>query len=306
MRVALLIPYFGKLPALFPYYAASVSAIARMDVHLFTDTALPGHLPTNMYVHAFSLQDFCRLAAHKTGVAVEFSQPYKCCDFRPAYGRIFEDFIAEYPYWGYGDLDVIYGNIDAAIKEYCSGNDIVSFREGWLSGSLCFLKNSTLVNSLYLQSRDWKTVFSSPRSFLFDELGGRFYGEVMSGADPLSLHGEVVSFTHIVKSLEKDRNLRCIFQDMVCEQIQWGRTLQYGSGKIQDIKSGEEFSYLHWVIMKRRFFHAPPVSVAPATFFIRNTGIYAQRPGVYEALLKEPCRILSGIAAMTNRKIFGV
>ena len=39
------------------------------------------------------------------------SDPYKLCDLKPAYGHIHERDIAGYRFFGYGDIDIVYGQI---------------------------------------------------------------------------------------------------------------------------------------------------------------------------------------------------
>ena len=44
-------------------------------------------------------------------------QAYKLCDFKPCYGEVFADFIKEYDFWGYTDMDMVYGDIRHFITE---------------------------------------------------------------------------------------------------------------------------------------------------------------------------------------------
>lgn len=39
--------------------------------------------------------------------------PYKLCDYRPCYGHLFEERTQGYDYWGYCDIDAIWGDMDA-------------------------------------------------------------------------------------------------------------------------------------------------------------------------------------------------
>ena len=60
----------------------------------------------------------------KYDFSINLPSPYKLCDFKPAYGEIFNEFISSFDYWGYCDVDLIWGNIrkflsnDLLDKEY--------------------------------------------------------------------------------------------------------------------------------------------------------------------------------------------
>jgi hypothetical protein len=62
-----------------------------------------------------NLEGFNRLEA-VTGLGLNLSNPYKLCDYKPLYARIFSELVAPYDYWGWGDLDVLYGDIRPCIS----------------------------------------------------------------------------------------------------------------------------------------------------------------------------------------------
>ena len=62
---------------------------------------------------------FCsiqQLIRNKFSFPVKIDSPWELCAFRPAYGDIFEEYFNGYDFWGYGDLDVIYGDLDKYIE----------------------------------------------------------------------------------------------------------------------------------------------------------------------------------------------
>ena len=42
---------------------------------------------------------------------VTLDRPYKLCDFKPAYGFIFGEYLKEYDYWGHCDIDIVWGDL---------------------------------------------------------------------------------------------------------------------------------------------------------------------------------------------------
>lgn len=301
-RIALVMPYFGKLPDLATYFFESVSHQPDIDVLLFTDADLTVPVGDNVKLHPFTLAEFSDLASRRLGIQMKFDTPYKICDLKPAYGAVFQDYLGGYRFWGYGDIDVIYGDLARYLQPLLDDHDLISFRRGWISGSLCVLRNCDKVNFAYRCSADWAKVFTAPEYQFFDELGGHFFNAVGEGEDLGTLKGKVDSFTHVVKRLQHDSVLRCSFADQACEDIDWGETLLYDQGKITRCRGSAEVLYVHTVLMKRRFFFVPPPHQAErGRFFIRKTGIYPYGQSARARRALEAARIFQGGASGFRR-----
>ena len=52
--------------------------------------------PSNVHVVPMTLEEFKANAKKKLGFDVCIPQPYKLCDFKPAYGFLFEDYIQDW------------------------------------------------------------------------------------------------------------------------------------------------------------------------------------------------------------------
>jgi len=293
-QIALIIPYFGVLPTHFPYFSESVSHSPSIDVLLFTDVRIEHPVPSNIKVYPHTLSEFNRTASRLLSIPVTISSPYKLCDFKPTYGMLFHEYIRDYEFWAFGDIDLVYGDLAHFLTPLMRENDIVSCRKGWVSGSFCLLRNCVKVNSAYTCSATWQETLASPDYQHFDELGGHFYCEVLRGMDLRQLNCKVDSFTHVVKRMAENGSLRCAFEDLACEQLDWGESLVYDKGHLAKSRDGSEVMYVHSVIMKRRFFETPRTTVAPQRFYIRKTGIYTERPGPRIICLQESSRVFRG------------
>lgn len=53
----------------------------------------------------------------KTDSRLSLEKPYKLCDYRKLYGAIFQDYLGNYEFWGYCDIDVIFGDLDSFISD---------------------------------------------------------------------------------------------------------------------------------------------------------------------------------------------
>jgi len=300
-KIAIVIPYFGKLPAVADYFFASAGHAQDLDVLLFTDAAPSANVPSNVKVHAFTTAGFNDLASRQLGIPIQVSSPYKLCDFRPAYGVIFQEYLGDYEFWGFGDVDVIYGDVARVLGPILAGHDIISCRKGWTSGAFCILRNSPTVNSAYRCSADWARALAARDYQFFDELGGRLFNVAQDGTDVGTHRGNVEAFTQVAKRLQRDGLLRCSFQDLVCEDLDWGESLVFDQGRITRCRDGADVLCVHTVKMKRRFFYLPSTEIDRGRFFIRKTGIYPAGQPTTSRFIEEVGRILRGGSSCLGR-----
>ena len=57
------------------------------------------------------------MAEKKLGFHVSLDQSYKLCDFKPAYGFLFEEYLQGYQFWGHCDIDTIMGNLSKLLTD---------------------------------------------------------------------------------------------------------------------------------------------------------------------------------------------
>lgn len=100
---------------------------------------------------------------------VSLPQPYKLCDFKPAYGEVFRDLLKEYDFWGHCDDDLIFGDIRRFVSD-----DILNRYDRILGhGHFSLFRNTEKVAQMYKKAKpSYREVFSRPESFCFDEYPG--------------------------------------------------------------------------------------------------------------------------------------
>ena len=91
------------------------------------------------------------------------------CDLKPALGFIHQSEIAGYDYWGYGDLDVIYGDIRRFYTPEILVHDVISTHGHIVSGHFALLRTTPHVITAFQQIPRWKARLSSARYESFDE-----------------------------------------------------------------------------------------------------------------------------------------
>lgn len=122
-RIILILPYFGKLPNFFPFWLQSCVNNKDIDFLIITDNE---NLEVSSYKNIFKVTmtfDDCRaIIEEKLNRRVLLERPYKLCDYRPLYGKIFEDYIEGYEFGGFCDCDMIFGDISKFITDEILNN----------------------------------------------------------------------------------------------------------------------------------------------------------------------------------------
>ena len=72
----------------------------------------------------------------RLGIEIGWNEPYKICDLRLGWGTIFRDHVADYDFFGWGDIDVIYGDLRKFLTNDVLDHDIVSLLTGIFNCSI--------------------------------------------------------------------------------------------------------------------------------------------------------------------------
>lgn len=169
-RICLIICYFGNWPSWFGYFLESCRYNQEIDWLIFSDNNLPHNTENNIKFFHFRKEDFNHLATRKLGFSIAIQDPYKLCDFKPTYGKIFEDFITDYAFWGYCDIDLIFGNIRNFItQKSLDTHDVISTYKSFLSGPFCLFRNQDITNMLFKKCSNYIDLLKNKNWQGFDE-----------------------------------------------------------------------------------------------------------------------------------------
>lgn len=274
-RIALIIPYFGKWPSYIDLYLQSCRKNQLIDILFVTDLLPIDGAPKNVKFISFTFDQLKERLTTILGVAIPDIQPYKLCDFRPAYGLVFQKELQNYAFWGYGDIDLIYGNLSLFLTpETLNNSDILAFRSDHLHGPFTLFKNNPDINRLFKESDDWKSIFSQPNYYSFDE-----FGKEMFHTKPNTPIEEFKSDNISVIALKeaKKGNTKLYMQTHSKEEIYKTKDIiVYGQGSVYNAKTKEEYAFYHWVLEKRAtWFNYPKWDVLPKKYYISETGFYS-------------------------------
>lgn len=270
-RIIIVVTYYGTFPWYFDYFLHSCKFNTKIDFLIVTDNPAPSGLPGNVKWLKMDLADLTTLATRKIGVPVRINFPYKLCDFKPAYGLIFADYLEDYEFWGQSDIDVILGDISAFFTdELLTEYDYISVRHDFTTGCLSLFRNSEPVNSIFKQSKDYELVFSSDKHYCFDECN--FVHEYLTeGGSIFDVETEVESYTHVIQKSHNQGLIKAHFDFILIEGVIGN--IRFDSGKVSYKNTFEAVAY-HLLQLKRVFQPARAPRVIPDSYRISPTRIY--------------------------------
>ena len=280
MKVMVIIPFFGKWPRWLDYYLQACAYNTSIQWLLVGDSQEP-ELPGNIQFENMSLKDFNKLASKKLELQIHFHNPYKICDLRPAFGIIFSDFIKNHDFWGYADLDVIFGNISSFITEdLLKKYDVISVRKKYMAGHFALYKNIPHINSMFSRAERYTQIFQdSTHHYAFDErsniigrkltftpsmAGKRWIDQriiplkdkVRLRLNPSLRHSEFPDMTTIVSKLSEAGEIGWFHEDIVRSDLWFEKQkirdweIIWQKGKIQDTLAKEELLHFHIIRSK--------------------------------------------------------
>ena len=174
MKICLIVCYFGKFPEYFQLWLNSCACNKNLDFLIFTDNNEQYKYPSNVKKIKVTFDKMRGYIQNKFDFKISLERPYKLCDYRPAYGFIFSDYLKEYNYWGYCDIDVIFGNTEKFLNKI----DFNEYNKIFKCGHFSLYKNNDTVNNNFKKMLDIETkeplyrkVYTEDKTFLFDEDG---------------------------------------------------------------------------------------------------------------------------------------
>lgn len=101
MKIAIIIAYFGKLPEYIQLFLDSCKLNYGFEWLIFSDDDTTYNYPSNVHLIKMNFGECKKLIQSKFDFEITLSKPQKLCDYKCAYGVIFEDYIQDYDWWGH-------------------------------------------------------------------------------------------------------------------------------------------------------------------------------------------------------------
>lgn len=258
--------YFGKFPWYFSFFIKSCVSNPTIDFIIFSDAAYTDTLPANVCIIPLDLSAFNLLASEKLGFEISLKNAYKLCDFKPAYGVIFSDYLDRYDFWGMCDIDIILGRIrefitDEMLDEY----DVINTRHDYLTGSFMLFRNNDTINNLFIKSKDYKKVFESDKHYCFDECNFK-HAQMENEMNIFDVDCEIESMEHVIRKEMELGSINVFFDFLVVDglsgKLKWDNGLLSYSNKL-------EILLYHLIQYKSNFFSKKETwEDIPNTYFI--------------------------------------
>ena len=154
-KVTFIIPYFGKFNNYFGIFLNSCATNQEYEWIIFTDDRRTFIYPPNVKVEYCTFEDVRNRIQSKFDFNIALKNPYKLCDYKVAYGYIFEDYLYDSLFWGYCDCDLIFGNL----SKFISQDDLDKFDKIGILGHCTLYKNIDKCNRAFMLELNGRTIY---------------------------------------------------------------------------------------------------------------------------------------------------
>lgn len=259
-RIAQIIPYFGKWPEWIDLYFYSCAKNPMIDFIFFTDCPRPEkEYGKNLLFHNIKFDEYKQMVSKRLNVDFSKAGYYKLTDLKPFLGYIHEDIFVDYDWWGFGDLDLVYGNLETLLTEDNLKNyNLITTHDYHIAGHFTVMRNNAYYREICFKIPDWRSRLSEEKHYGFDESSFsdilyptikwplRFYKYVLRHIWPDGFHWFMRNANRLIHPFELFRE--CFTSPAPKSSQDW--TYDACSGTVTD-PGGRELPYLHFLFFKK-------------------------------------------------------
>jgi hypothetical protein len=285
-KMVLIIPYFGTWPFWIDLYFYSVRRNPCIDIILFTDCPIFDNLPPNVIIKQISFEKYCKKISDSLAVRFNPSKPYKLCDVKPFYGFIHQEELTGYDFWGFGDIDLIYGNLSKFFtSEILKNYDIISSHQHIISGHFALLRNNEKIRNLPFQIKDWQNLLEDDKNNAIDEIYFSNFTapeckilhfieyQALKRTNDIILTLKILSFLGPLLHSISRRNHKCRMyfkEQYTTPKKNFRNTMRYiynQDGIFDEYAGNREIPYLHFLFFKKKEFRD---KFLQPSYFLKN------------------------------------
>lgn len=256
--VCFVVVWFGPWPPWMPFFLLSCSRNPEFHWMIWSDRSTAPPCPANVSIRPLSRTELERRVSNALDAEFHLAADYKLCDLKPAYGDLFSSELAPWEFWGYVDLDVVYGTLaDFITPSDLEACDILTSATRILAGHFTILRNTPALRRLYRQCPEHVSAIQAAEHRAFDEtefstVAGRRAAEGSLRIRRVALNTE--------DSLVRAAGRRTFL-------ITWSR------GQLRDIAVLRPLGYFHFIESKNnRVFRAPECPSTASGFALAPSG----------------------------------
>lgn len=288
--ILLIIPFFGKWPIWFDAHLKSIEFNSTINWLIPTDCEIPENHPSNIEFIQISFEEMNTIFNERLGFKVNLNYR-KFCDLKPTYANVFQDYISNYDFWGFCDMDIIWGDIRKYMnQDVLEKYDIISSRKKAISGHFNIFRNTEKTKFLYRNIQDYENLLATSKLTRFDEN----------------------LLTEILK--ENDRGLNTKWDEILCNQYKgidshqeyyinkviWKNGSVYSLDKSNNLN---EVMYLHFINWKRTMTRCDVIESDTDSFYISFNKIHLIKQPVWIEYLNSVKNLFNGYWIKENRRI---
>lgn len=167
-KIIYIVPYFGRLPDYFQLWLNTCSFNEKVNWLVITDDHSEFNVPTNVKVIYSEFKKIKKLIQERFDFKISLESSYKLVDYKIAYGEIFDEYTRGYDFWGFCDIDLMWGDI----RYFINDEILENYDKIGIQGHSTIFKNNDKINSLYRHGEynniTFKEVFESNKIFCSD------------------------------------------------------------------------------------------------------------------------------------------
>ena len=261
--IAIIIPYFGKFPKWMSLFIEGCRHNGFIDFIIYSDDILKCE-SDNIIYHQISFENYCQHVSESLGIDFNPKSPYKLCGVKPFYGFIHQIELKGYKFWGFCDIDLVFGELSVFSQDNLQKYDVLSTDWNIISGPLCIFKNTDYYRTLSFKIPDWQEKLMSEEMIPLDE---KYLSDILAvelkllrGIDTRILR--LIFPLKWVKRIDKVlswpvhfvlRKRRLLFNHFDCspEIGHSNMSFIYTNHKVFDRTTGKELPYLHFLFFKK-------------------------------------------------------
>jgi hypothetical protein len=246
----MVVPYYGRLPKWFPLFLKSAGRNEGVQFFIVTDQKVPLPLPPNVCHVPVALAEIERRVRNAVSRDFRLSCGYKLCDVRPFYGIVFEELFRDSQFWGYCDLDLVFGDLAPLLN---SGRleeaDFYSAdAPDPVVGTFCLYRNTERMNFFGRSIPEYIRRLNSPEYESLDEK--ELTKALAQASDIRQIRADKLAESQL--SISADGRMVGRVLDVVGDpnEFYWadGHTFVGSSGR-----QPQEVMYLHFIGLKRSY-----------------------------------------------------
>ncbi|NBI86379.1 hypothetical protein D3Z47_09245 [Lachnospiraceae bacterium] len=169
-QIGIIVVWFGKLPSYFYAWLKSAEYNKTIDFIIFSDQEVVSD-SNNIFIYRTTLQNEVNKFSKKLGRPIYINNSYKFCDCRLFFGILYEDYLKGYDFWGYCDIDLVFGNL----RDFLTDEILEKYERIYPYGHLCLYRNNKKMNYIYKlpgSIYSLKEIFENPAKTTVEEAFG--------------------------------------------------------------------------------------------------------------------------------------